>query len=528
MSAFRPLNLAPALLAFFASSCAVSSTTTEAPAAPAFESVPPQTEADVTVEMEVMDSSSDTAPASVVPVAAAANDAPAVVDALLVVQDPVPAVEQDPQPASPGLSIWNTPAFRRQLATSYLSETEIEPVVTLEERDLMLEVLDLISKDQLDEAVELILDVRTEGSSAVFDFTLANLRFQQDDLPAAVVACRQAIDKHPKFRRAWRLIGQIHVREAEFDEALPALTRVVELGGGDAITYGMLGFAYVSTARYLPAESAFRQAILLDPYTLDWKMGLAESLFRQARFPEAVAFFGQLIEENPSRPDFWLAQGEGYARMGETLKAAENFEMVDRLGGSTYDSLMNLGDIYANGELFELAVSGYQRALAMDPTKPIDRLVRAAKYLSANGALSETRALVESIEASLGEDVDVAVRKDLLRLRARIAVAEGVGDEETKILEEIVSLDPLDGDALILLGQQAGRSGNVEQAVFYLERAANIEGFEADAKIRHGQLLVGQGRYQEALPLLRRAQQLQPRDNVQEYIEQVERFAQSR
>lgn len=189
---------------------------------------------------------------------------------------------------------------------------------------------------------------------------------------------------------------------------------------------------------------------------------------------------------------------------------------------------MNLGDIYANGELFELAVSGYQRALAMDPTKPIDRLVRAAKYLSANGALSETRALVESIEASLGEDVDVAVRKDLLRLRARIAVAEGVGDEETKILEEIVSLDPLDGDALILLGQQAGRSGNVEQAVFYLERAANIEGFEADAKIRHGQLLVGQGRYQEALPLLRRAQQLQPRDNVQEYIEQVERFAQSR
>ena len=103
-----------------------------------------------------------------------------------------------------------------------------------------------------------------------------------------------------------------------------------------------------------------------------------------------------------------------------------------------------------------------------------------------------------------------------------------VGEEQVRILEEIVELDPLDGDALILLGRQAGRGGDVEQAVFYFERAANVEGFEADAKIRHGQLLVGQGRYQEALPLLRRAQQLAPRDNVQEYIEQVERFAQSR
>jgi tetratricopeptide (TPR) repeat protein len=524
MSAIRSLHPVSVALAFLASGCATSSMT-DTPAVPAFESAPQPAPSDapaedaVPVETAVESVAAASAPA---PLAAAeASFSPAE-------QEPAQEPEQDPSARAEVLSIWNSPAFRRQLALSYLSETEIEPGVTLEERDLVLEVMDLVSKDQIDEAVELILDVRTEGSSAVFDFTLANLRFQQDDLPAAVVACRQAIDKHPKFRRAWRLIGQIHVREAEFDEALPALTRVVELGGGDAITYGMLGFAYVSTARYLPAESAFRQAILLDPYTIDWKMGLAESLFRQARFPEAVAFFGQLIEENPSKPDFWLAQGEGYARMGETLKAAENFEMVDRLGGSTYDSLMNLGDIYANAELFELAVSGYQRALAMDPTKPIDRLVRAAKYLSANGALSETRALVETIEASLGEDVDVAVRKDLLRLRARIAVAEGVGEEEATILEQIVALDPLDGDALILLGQHAGRGGDVEQAIFYFERAANIDGFEADAKIRHGQLLVGQGRYQEALPLLRRAQQLAPRDNVQEYIEQVERFAQSR
>src|SRR5690606_32707450 len=102
------------------------------------------------------------------------------------------------------------------------------------------------------------------------------------------------------------------------------------------------------------------------------------------------------------------------------------------------------------------------------------------------------------------------------------------GDDEAKILTEIVALDPLDGDALIKLGQYHARQGAIEQAVFHYERAAGITAFEADAKVRHAQLLVGQGKYGEAVPLLRRAQALRPRENIQQYLEQVERAAQAR
>ena len=91
-----------------------------------------------------------------------------------------------------------------------------------------------------------------------------------------------------------------------------------------------------------------------------------------------------------------------------------------------------------------------------------------------------------------------------------------------------VALDPLDGEALILLGQHSSRAGEIEKAIFYYERAASLEKFEADAKVRHAQLLVKTGNYADALPLLRRAQQLKPRDNIQDYLEQVERVAKSR
>ena len=46
--------------------------------------------------------------------------------------------------------------------------------------------------------------------------------------------------------------------------------------------------------------------------------------------------------------------------------------------------------------------------------------------------------------------------------------------------------------------------------------------------MRHAQLLVRDGRYAEALPLLRRAQAIAPRDNVQEWLEKVERYAQGK
>ncbi|ETW97889.1 MAG: hypothetical protein ETSY1_21030 [Candidatus Entotheonella factor] len=46
--------------------------------------------------------------------------------------------------------------------------------------------------------------------------------------------------------------------------------------------------------------------------------------------------------------------------------------------------------------------------------------------------------------------------------------------------------------------------------------------------MRHAQLLVKNGKYEAALPLLRRAQQIKPRDNIQAYLEQVERVAKGR
>ncbi len=428
--------------------------------------------------------------------------------------------------------LWRDPAFFKRFIESYIPETDIEPGISnAVERDLMVKVMEVLTSDgadKMDRARTMLENARTPASGAVIQFTLANIYFQQDDLKRAAEAYRQAVEKHGKFRRAWRNLALIYVRERDLKNAVPALTRVIELGGGDALMFGLLGYAHSLREHHLAAESAYRMAHLLDPSVADWKMGLMRSLFKQLRYTDAEALTRQLLSEDPSRVDLWLLLANAQLGLNQPMRAAESYEVVVQMGHGTPEILYMLGDIYTNDEAYELALLSYLYALKLPSPQGAERLLRAAKVLIARGAHEETQLLVQAIHERFGAELGDEERKDLLRLKARLAVAQGGGDTEIVVLEEIVALDPLDGEALILLGQHAVRKDQVEQAVFYFERAAGLEKFEADAKVRHAQLLVSKNRYAEALPLLRSAQKLKPRDNIQQYMEQVERIARSR
>lgn len=422
---------------------------------------------------------------------------------------------------------WRSAEFRRRFNESFISEADVEPGYNLIERDVMQQFYELMSTDRSDEALALLQTHRGPAASAALDMNVANLFFSQEKLEEAAAAYEVAVGKHPKFRRAWSNLGLTYFRRNDYPNAIRSLTRAVENGAASALNFGLLGFCYLSSDNSLSAESAYRMAILLDPGTEDWKLGLVRCFFKQRRFADVIALCGEMLAAKPDRADLWQHQANAYIGLNEPLRAAENFEVIDRLGKLDASNLNNLADIYVGQELFDLGVRSYLRAIATDAAVGPARAVRAARVLLSRGAQDEAAELVQGIEAAFPQ-LEAEPRKELLRLRARMAVARGASDDEARILEEIVELDPLDGDALILLGQHAARGGDVDKAVLYYERAAGIEAFEADAKVRHAQLLVGKGRYSEALVLLRRAQVVKPRENIQKYLEDVERIGQGK
>jgi len=422
-------------------------------------------------------------------------------------------------------SILQSARFLDMVKESYLAESDVEPTLDRGERREFDRILDLLGSgdpEDLEEARRRLEEARADGGSAVFDFTLAQILYENDQTEPAREAYVAAAGKFPKFRRAWRAIGAIDMQGERFDEAIASLVKVIELGGGESITYGFLGFAFANIGDDLAAESAFRMALMLDPTNLDWRMQLARTLFNQKRYADAAALCDKLIADDPTRGDLWLLQANAHLGQERPMRAAENYEMVDRLGQSTADSLSMLGDIYVNADLPELAAGAYRRSFEMVPPPAPERAIRAANVMVLRGGYEAAGPLVAALRERFADSMSETQTKDLLKLQARLASAKGEGGA-AEALEEIVRLDPLDGEALILLGQEYRRTGDPIKAAFAFERAAAMDRFEAKAKRLHGQLLVSTGDYAAALPLLRRAQALEPSENLRSFIDQVER-----
>jgi tetratricopeptide (TPR) repeat protein len=430
--------------------------------------------------------------------------------------------EAEPEPA--GLTLWDDPAFRKQVIGSYGIHSELEPGMDPDEQERLEKILPLLASDPDAALRELTKAVKPE-SSALLDFNLGTLHFQQEHLDEAAAHYENALAKFPSFLRAHKNLGLIRVRQGRFEEAIAPLSRVIQLGGGDGTTYGLLGYSYASTGQYVSAESAYRNALLLQADLLDWKLGLTQAVYRQQKYEETIALCNELIVRYPDRADFWLLQANAFIGLERPAAAAQNFELLDRMGKATPLNLYTLGDIYVNQGLWDLAARAYRRATELNPEQGVHASLQRVEHLAQRGALEQAAALLDRFEELWSGRLAEDERKRLLKLRARVAVAGGSGGDAVGVLEEIVALDPLDGDALLMLGQHYARLDEPERAIFYYERAESLDDFEADARVRHAQVLVGLSRFGEAVPLLRRAQELKHSDDVARYLEQVERAA---
>ncbi len=423
------------------------------------------------------------------------------------------------------LDLWADPDFQRRFRDSYLATTEVEPPVTFEEREVLQEVLALAQEERFEEALARLADERTPQSSAVFDQIAGNLYFQTDRLERAASSYRAATDRFPRFLRAWKNLGLIYTQRGEHALAAEALTRVLELGGGDGLTYGALGAAYLSIENATAAESAFRMATLFEPDQVQWQLGLARALFIQQLFQQAAALCDSLIERDPSRADYWLLQANAYIGLEQPMRAAENFEFVQRLGGATEDSMLLLGDIYTNVELFDRAIASYAQAFEIADEPDASRPLRAGRVMLAREAYGLAKELLTTVEAAFPTGLTDEAERSVLDLRARIAVAEGDDQAEVAALERLVSLDPTDGGALILLAKSAQRAGELERAELLLDRALVLPDHEAEASVAKATLMVQLQRYSEAVPLLRAALAIEDRQAIRDYLEQIERLA---
>ncbi len=406
--------------------------------------------------------------------------------------------------------------------------TEVEPRISREDHET-LEQVRTISKTEPPAAIELLRN-KISGDphcSSVFDFALATLLYQQDQADEAIRNYQKTLTKTPNFLRARRNLAYVQIQQQAYSEAAKNLAKSLNLGDASPDTYGMLGYCHLLQGKYSSAENAYRFALVRDPENVAIQNGLVRSLEAMGRYEETIALLDELIHKNPNDPAYWLTQVNSLNQLGQYRKAIANIEVLRRMGKATEPALLLLGDLYLNVELPARAHDAYASALQLKGNLPPSHFIRAATQLANQNSFDLAISYANQIQARYGNLLEKEDQIRFLNLRARLHFHQKQYSEAVQLLETLVKSDPLNGEALLLLGRCHKELQNFTKAAIAFERATRSQTHAADALVEHARMHADKDQYQDALKLLREAQEIEPRAYVETYLRAVEKAAQS-
>jgi tetratricopeptide (TPR) repeat protein len=145
-----------------------------------------------------------------------------------------------------------------------------------------------------------------------------------DSLATAGDALRETLQTHPASGRARYRLAVVYQRQGRFADAVREFTAAAAMNpllGSNSI-YQSLGALARSQQQYDAAIAAFSRRVDLIPNDAEAHHELAEMYFRQGRQTEALAEFTAAVMLNPMRTDSLVSIGQVHLREGRFAEAA--------------------------------------------------------------------------------------------------------------------------------------------------------------------------------------------------------------
>ncbi len=216
-----------------------------------------------------------------------------------------------------------------------------------------------------------------------------------------------------------------------------------------------------------------------------------------AAFEKALSDLKDILTREPRIPRTYALYGELLLEANRAAEAAEVFEKLTALDGSSFEGHYGLGVALQRLGREEAALEALQKAVRIDPrnTKSYLRLaelypIHAEGWLRRALAVHEDRTIVDRL--------------------AQVLLESGKSAEARALLEGLAAKAPNDALAAYNLGQLLLVEGETESALVELRRAAALAPSDPDAHQALGSALALSGKREEAVESFRRAVELVP------------------
>jgi tetratricopeptide (TPR) repeat protein len=355
-----------------------------------------------------------------------------------------------------------------------------------------------------------------DTESALWLARLYQLRNEHDK---AAQVLHRILKDDPENESALEQLTQLFLDEGKASEAVSLLEPFTKDSPSPTLL-DLLGDAYTQEHDLAKAETAYSQAVELDPTELRHRRGLGQTLMAEEKFPEALAVYQKLLDVMPDDADVHLRMAQIYRELHQLDKAEDSLVKARQYAPGSLEVMYSEAMLYQVQGRYQDAIRVLSDAVtsikAQSPVVPSRRRSLAILYQQLGQLYRETQnyqAAIYTYEelGHLGEEEDRRARPlimDTYRAAKDISKALQTG-------KDALAKYPGDGNIRSSEALLLGENGQTDEAVKMLRSPVAGKDPDREMYLNIAQVYERGRRYQQAEETAKAAEVLpgQPRDN---------------
>ena len=292
------------------------------------------------------------------------------------------------------------------------------------------------------------------------------------------------------------------------DLAIKLTQKLLQSGAKTAQVYYFDGLAQNGTGHQKESLADLEQAANLEP-TNPGVLGTLTNMYLQQNRPQdAERVAKRAVTFNKDDKNAYLAYGQVLAAEGKFDEARQQLESAAKIDPKDVRPILLEAQTYQQQNSVALAVSLYDRALAIDPNS-VDALVGKARLSAAQHNVKDSIATYEQIyklQTDPNDKVAVIDQEAVVYANEKMdSDADSAFKRAIAEFPNVLSAHTAYGDYLISKNDKAGAEREFTAGV-----GPNRD--QIDALARLGQLYAGQSQYPKAIDQFKRVAELAPND----------------
>ena len=323
------------------------------------------------------------------------------------------------------------------------------------------------SKEDIEAAAQQI-EKFPNRNDVSFHLASASLFLSKGDSMGATISVRQALAVDPKSSAAHMAMGDLYLFQKDVKQAAEEYKKAADLGrirSTERLKYAALKSATsdVEETRRVATEMT-KQA---PDYLPGWVL-LAELASKDKKYDEALSLLENIFGRDPEYVDGRRLQSEVLLDKGETKKAVELLEQLDKTYAGVPLIKYQLARAYLKNNNVSQAKRVLEQAVSSNPG-----------YLDAVLLLAETNIQTGHSESAI-EPLARVLRTNPEQRRAALLLATAYGvldrsDDAVAVLQEQASRAPKDPQPYAALGLTYLRAKKYDEARQEFEKAAQLD-----------------------------------------------------